>query len=157
MTLSHPAKRLSIPACDHSSKLTAVLIRSTSPGVLTDARHHHHVTSSCDTSNHSNQHLPIDNLQAVVYKSSSSIANNQVSSFQTLPPPSRKESIHSYICHWQLQLNQLLKHAHLFILQDVASLLLIVFSLGFVCALSRFSSLFSPSRHPSTEKRYPQD
>ncbi|UJR09581.1 hypothetical protein I4U23_013816 [Adineta vaga] len=58
-----PSKRLSIPACDHSSKLTAVVISSSSsidPTVRTDDfhQHHHqqqHVTSSCDTSTSPNQ------------------------------------------------------------------------------------------------------
>jgi hypothetical protein len=68
-----PAKRLSIPACDQSSKSTAVIVLSDTT-VTTDATHHHHVTSSCDTSCIPNQQISID-IKPVTYKS----ASNQVS------------------------------------------------------------------------------
>jgi len=75
---------LSIPACDQSTKSTAVIVLSSSPIdtiVATDDthhHHHHHVTSSCDTSNISNKQISID-IKPVIYKLGSTIGINQVS------------------------------------------------------------------------------
>ncbi|CAF1136239.1 unnamed protein product [Rotaria sp. Silwood1] len=80
-----PTKRLSIPACDQSSKSTAVIVLSSSPVDTTDVTHHHHdVISSCDTSNIPNQQISITstssiNIKPVVDKSNSPIGINPVS------------------------------------------------------------------------------
>ncbi|CAF4761946.1 unnamed protein product [Rotaria sp. Silwood1] len=79
-----PTKRLSIPACDQSSKSTAVIVLSSSPVDTTDVTHHHHdVISSCDTSNIPNQQISITstssiNIKPVVDKSNSPIGINPV-------------------------------------------------------------------------------
>ncbi|CAF2746442.1 unnamed protein product [Rotaria sp. Silwood2] len=85
---SLPTKRLSIPACDHSSKLAAVVVLPSSPVDTTDVthhhhHHHHHVISSCDTSNIPNQQISITstssiNIKPVVHNSSSPIGTNQI-------------------------------------------------------------------------------
>jgi hypothetical protein len=127
---------LSIPACDQSSKSTAVVVLSTSPGDPTDVTHHHHVTSSCDTSNIPNQPTTID-IKPVI-----EVAIDQVSVLMFLfaheekKKKSRhfhaKKSIGFFFLHMSYVITTqsvVETHTHLFILLDVASLFLIVFFL----------------------------
>ncbi|CAF1234201.1 unnamed protein product [Adineta steineri] len=86
LNTSLPAKRLSIPACDHSSKSAAVVVLSSSSidtTLKTDVLHHRDVTSSCDTSTIPNQqishssNLSID-IEPITHKPDSAIGISQV-------------------------------------------------------------------------------
>ncbi|CAF1186646.1 unnamed protein product [Rotaria sordida] len=80
---SLPAKRLSIPACDQSSKPAAVVTLSSSPVDTTDVtRHRHHVIPSCDTSNIPNQQISIASTSSINIKPVVQISNFPINTNQ---------------------------------------------------------------------------
>ncbi|CAF4523512.1 unnamed protein product [Rotaria socialis] len=81
---SSPSNRLDIPACDQLPKSAAVVAVTSSPVDTTDGthRHQHHVISSCDTSNTSNQHIsivPISSINLNTTKHKSAVPINRTS------------------------------------------------------------------------------